>query len=113
MQVLYRPPVTLLSKCQLVGKAMTLIAFSSKDNDMALFAGVHLCIKAYGEKNLTFSLRATITKCPGDFTSTGEQMVCSTPTSASDKRYTGCNDDGTCSCKEPYAKPLEYTYEGW
>ena len=103
-----------LSLCDTSGssrQAMMRIAFSNH-NSMALFAGVHLCIKAYGEKNLTFSLRATITKCPGDFTSTGERMECSTPISASDKRYTGCNDDGTCSCKEPYAKPLEYTYEG-
>ena len=106
--------VPVLSLCDTSGssrQAMMRIAFSNH-NCMALFAGVHLCIKAYGEKNLTFSLRATITKCPGDFTSTGERMECSTPISASDKRYTGCNDDGTCSCKEPYAKPLEYTYEG-
>jgi hypothetical protein len=76
-------------------------------------AGVYLCVKAYGDQELTFSLKATLSKCPADFSSTtGEKMECSSVVSSGDKRHTGCNDDGTCICKPPYVKPLAETYEG-
>lgn len=75
-------------------------------------AGVYLCIKAYGDVSLNFSLRAAVSQCPGDFSNTGDRMECSSPVSASDKRYTGCNDDGTCICSPPYQKPIPQPYAG-
>ena len=75
-------------------------------------AGVYLCIKAYGEVNLTYSLRATLSDCPADFSSTGEQLVCSSPLNGdpSQQRYTECASDGTCVCKPPYDKPVDNVY---
>ena len=74
--------------------------------------GVYLCVKAYGDVPLTYSLRASLSKCPGDFTDAGESVECSSLVNSSDKRFTGCNDDGTCQCKAPYQKPLATTYSG-
>lgn len=57
-------------------------------------------------------MKAVMTKCPADFSETGEQMECSTPLSAVDKRHTGCTAEGICLCSGPYAKPVPETYEG-
>ena len=78
----------------------------------AMCAGVYLCIKAYGEVNLTYSLRATLSDCPADFTATGQQLLCSSPLNgdASQQRYTECAPDGTCVCKAPYDKPVDDVY---
>lgn len=74
--------------------------------------GVYLCVKAYGGEQLSFSLRATLTQCPADFTDTGERMICSAAVSSPEKRHSGCNADGTCICIAPYLKPPVETYEG-
>ena len=75
-------------------------------------AGVYLCIKAYGEVNLTYALRATLSDCPADFSAAGQQLLCSSPVDgdASQQRYTQCAADGTCVCKPPYDKPVEDVY---
>ena len=75
-------------------------------------AGAYLCAKAYGEANLTYSLRATLSICPADFTASGEELLCSSPLTAdaSQQRYSACLPDGTCACKPPYAKPVENVY---
>lgn len=75
-------------------------------------AGVYLCVKAYGEVNLTYSLRAALSDCPADFTSGGEQLLCSSPLTgdASQQRYSQCAPDGTCVCKPPYDKPVDGVY---
>lgn len=75
-------------------------------------AGAYLCVKAYGDSNLTFSMRASLTLCPADFTATGKQLLCSSPldADASQKRFTACQADGTCVCKAPWAKPVENVY---
>ena len=75
-------------------------------------AGVYLCIKAYGEVNLTYALRATLSDCPADFLAAGQQLLCSSPVDgdASQQRYTQCAADGTCVCKPPYDKPVEDVY---
>ncbi len=75
-------------------------------------AGVYLCIKAYGEVNLTYALRATLSDCPADFSAAGQQLLCSSPVDgdASQQRYTQCAPDGTCVCKPPYDKPVEDVY---
>lgn len=75
--------------------------------------GAYLCVKAYGDSNLTYSLRATTSTCPSDFTATGDQLLCSSPLSTFDPaqlRYSACLADGTCLCKAPYAKPVESVY---
>lgn len=74
--------------------------------------GVYLCVKAYGEANLTYSLRATLSQCPADFTKEGEQLLCSSPLHgpASEQRYSQCLSDGTCVCNPPYNKPVEDVY---
>ncbi|EIE26855.1 hypothetical protein COCSUDRAFT_39831 [Coccomyxa subellipsoidea C-169] len=74
--------------------------------------GVYLCVKAYGEANLTYSLRATLSQCPADFNKEGEQLLCSSPLNgpASEQRYSQCLSDGTCACKPPYNKPIEDVY---
>lgn len=76
------------------------------------WTGVYLCIKAYGEVNLTYSLRATLSDCPADFLPSGEQLLCSSPLSGdpSQQRYTQCATDGTCVCKPPYDKPVNNVY---
>ena len=77
-----------------------------------LSAGVYLCIKAYAEVNLTYSLRATLSDCPADFLPSGQQLLCSSPLGgdSSQQRYTQCAPDGTCVCKPPYNKPVDDVY---
>jgi hypothetical protein len=77
-----------------------------------LVAGAYLCIKAYGEANLTFSLRAALSLCPADFTEAGEQLLCQSrlDAAASEQRYSECASDGTCVCKPPYNKPVADVY---
>ena len=75
-------------------------------------AGLYLCVKAYGQEQLSFTLRATLTQCPADFSKTGERMECSSVLSSPDRRHTGCTAEGTCLCKPPYAKPPMDIYEG-
>lgn len=76
--------------------------------------GAYLCVKGYGSTASTYALRAVYTQCPSDFTQDGKQMECSSLVDApeSEKRYTGCSPDGTCSCKAPYQKPLPEVYDG-
>ena len=69
-------------------------------------------MRAYGGHNITFNIRAVLSECPSDFTDDGEEMICSTPKSSAHKRHSGCKPDGTCSCVEPYKKPMAATYEG-
>lgn len=76
-------------------------------------SGAYLCVKAYGDANLTFSLRAALSLCPADFTPAGEQLLCSSSIASGDPaalRYSACQADGTCVCKPPYAKPVESVY---
>ena len=74
--------------------------------------GLYLCVKAYGQEQLSFNLRATLTQCPADFSNTGERMECSSVLSSPDKRHSGCTAEGICLCKPPYEKPPMETYEG-
>ncbi|KAK9810844.1 hypothetical protein WJX73_001470 [Symbiochloris irregularis] len=79
------------------------------------YNGVWLCVKAYGgawSRSLTYSLKARATQCPANFDDQGGLMECSSALDApaSDKRSTGCNADGTCACKAPYAKPVPAVY---
>eukprot|EP00884_Botryococcus_braunii_P014244 jgi/Botrbrau1/22820/Bobra.0132s0143.1 len=57
-------------------------------SDDAMYKGVYLCVKAYGDANVTYALRATATRCPSDFTEGGQQLVCSSPVGIEEeKRY--------------------------
>ena len=81
------------------------------------YAGVWLCVKAYGgawSRSLTYSLKAKNTLCPSNFNDDGRLVECSSALDApeSTKRSTGCNSDGTCACKAPYAKPVPAVYTG-
>lgn len=73
---------------------------------------MYLCVKAYGEANVTYALRATVTRCPSDFTEAGQQLVCSSPVGVpTQKRYSECSDKGECMCNPPYARPVEHPYD--
>ncbi|KAK9833016.1 hypothetical protein WJX74_004561 [Apatococcus lobatus] len=78
------------------------------------FTGVYQCVKAYGRHGLTFSMRSTLTKCPSSFTTSGEQLICSSPIHGppSSQRFDHCTPEGTCACKDPWKKPEGSTYTG-
>ncbi len=79
-----------------------------------MHAGVYLCVKAYGEVNTSFALRATTTQCPADFSDDGSVRVCSSALDASpeDRRSEGCSAEGECMCKPPWSKPVSEVYPG-
>ncbi|KAK9824143.1 hypothetical protein WJX72_008089 [[Myrmecia] bisecta] len=78
------------------------------------YTGVYLCIKAYGEANVSYSLRALTTQCPSDFTAEGDARVCSALVNApaDQQRSQGCTAEGQCICKPPWNKPVSEVYPG-
>eukprot|EP00873_Tetraselmis_striata_P005958 jgi/Tetstr1/426222/TSEL_001616.t1 len=88
----------------------------NKELDIGLhadYAGVYLCVHAYGQYDAEFSLRASTTLCPSSFSEDGELLTCSTRAGApeSERRYDQCVD-GACSCRKPYRKPFAAVPEG-
>ena len=86
--------------------------FGLEDKD---YSGAYICVKAYGDGDkVSFTLSASLTKCPGDFTEEGLPLECSSGLDAADvdRRYDSCSEEGQCLCRSPWAQPVPEVFPG-
>lgn len=78
------------------------------------FEGAYLCVRAYGDQGITYSLRMATTACPASWGAAGEPLMCSSPVGApeGERRYSQCTSEGRCECSGPYAKPVPQVFPG-
>lgn len=79
------------------------------------FEGAYLCVRAYGDQPIEFSLQAVLTPCPASFGDAGEALQCSSPLGdapGGERRYSECTAAGECVCTGAYAKPVASVFPG-
>lgn len=80
----------------------------------AAYEGAYLCVRAYGDTPITYSLRMASTACPASWSVAGEPLMCSSPLGAAEaeRRYSQCTAEGQCVCSGQYAKPVPQVFPG-
>lgn len=78
-------------------------------------AGAYLCVRAYASAGtVSYSLRASLDRCPATFDNSGTKLMCSTPADApeAERRFSECTPTGECVCTGPWAKPVPEVHPG-
>lgn len=71
------------------------------------YAGVWLCVYAYGRHESNFTVRPMVSTCPRDFSAdpAAATLECSTEYRGSGEPHGTCSVDGHCQCEAAYATP--------
>lgn len=78
------------------------------------YEGGYVCVRAYGEAPVDFSLRVATTPCPSSYGAGGEPLMCGSPAGAppEQRRYHECSAAGECQCTGQWAKPVASVFPG-
>lgn len=79
------------------------------------YEGALLCVRAYGASaGTSFTLKATLDRCPASFDPDSAHVLCGTRSDAPDaeRRYSECTPAGECVCTGAWAKPVPEVVPG-